>query len=318
MPVGVAWSSDGKQIFGAIPIQSGAAQSSIVSFDVVSGQERSLVTLEDELADVALAPDERGLLVLYRSKISGFRATQIGYVSLASSKLHAITNDTNNYATLTLSSDRKTLTTVQQKNAPALYLLAATDYAAASSRQVLAQQTDIYDFAWASDTELYISRWNSLFRSAIDGGSNNQVASDPHAKIAQVAGCVHGGFLLSLVRTWRGPHGQNLWRVDADGSNPKQIINGKFGAGPVCSPDGKWIYYEEPEANGIFRIPADGGASEPGCGMIFSTFENSGGEQDISADGKLLVFAVGKVDPVSLIDGRLAMVSLVPRQLHLA
>jgi serine/threonine protein kinase len=313
VPVAVAWSWDGKQIFGAIPIQSEAAQSSIVSFNVASGQERTLITLEDELADVALAPDERGLLVLYRSKASGFRTTQIGYVSLATSKLHAITNDTNNYATLTLSSDRKTLTTVQQKNQPALYLLAATDYAAASSRQVLAQQTDIYDFAWASDTELYISRWTSLFRSALEGGSNSQLASDPHAKIAQVAACAHGSF---AAFSWSG-HGeshnvQNLWRVDADGSNPKQIINGKFGAGPVCSPDGKWLYYEEPEANGIFRIPAEGGTSEPVAGTLFPAFENSGGEPDISADGRFLIFAVGKPDPISIIEGRLAVVTLGP------
>ena len=155
---------------------------------------------------MALAPDERGLLVLFRGKASGFRATQIGYMSLATSKLRAITNDTNDYATLTLSSDRKSLTTVQQKYDPALYLLTATDYAATSSKQVLAQQTDIYDFAWASNTELYISRWNSLSRSAIDGGSNIQLAGDPRAKISHIAGCGPGrlrGFRLG--RTQREP-----------------------------------------------------------------------------------------------------------------
>ncbi|MGA9142387.1 MAG: hypothetical protein WB007_01370, partial [Candidatus Acidiferrales bacterium] len=313
VPAAVAWSWDGKQIFGIVSMQSGAAQSSIVSFEVASGEEHSLVTLEDDLIDVASAPDARGLLVLYRSKTSGFRTTQIGYVSLATSRLRAITNDTNNYATLTLSSDRKTLTTVQQKNEPALQLLAATDYAEASSRQVLAQQTEIYDFAWASDTELYISRWTSLFRSAIDGGSNSQLASDPRAKISQVAACGRGSF---AAFAWSG-HGeshnvQSLWRVDAEGSNPKQITNGKFDALHVCSPDGKWIYFQEPEASGIFRVPSDGGTSELVAGTKISGLEDSGGEPDISVDGKFLVFSVGKAVPVRLVDIRFAIVALGP------
>jgi serine/threonine protein kinase len=311
MPTAVAWSWDGKRIFGIIPSQSGSSQSAMVSFDVASGQEHSLATFEDQLVDIALAPDERGLLVLYRSKASGFRATQIGYVNLATSKLRAITNDTNSYATLTLSSDRKSLTTVQEKYDPALYLLTAPDYAATSSNQVLAQQTDIYDFAWASATELYISRWNSLFRSALDGGSNTQLASDPRAKISEIAGCVQGGF---AVFAWAG-HGethnvQNLWRVDANGSSPKQLTNGKSAGVPVCSPDGKWIYFEEPDSNGIFRIPADGGARETIPGTVFPNFDNSIGAPDISADGKLLVFTVVKPDPVRLLDGRFAILGL--------
>ena len=311
VPGAVAWSWDGKQIFGIISFQSGSSLSSIVSFDIGTGQEHSLATFEEELVDVALAPDERGLLVLFRGKASGFRATQIGYVSLATSKLRGITNDTNNYATLTLSSDRKALTTIQQRNDPALYLLLAIDYAVTSSRQVLAQQTDIYDFAWASNTELYISRWNSIFRSAIDGGNNIQLASDPGAKIFQIAGCGQSGFVVFAWAGHRESHNvQNLWRVDADGSSPKQITTGKSAGVPVCSPDGKWIYYEELDSNGIFRIPADGGTSETVAGTIFPTFENSIGGPDISVDGKLLVLTVGKYDPVRLIDGRFAIVVL--------
>jgi eukaryotic-like serine/threonine-protein kinase len=313
VPEAVAWSWDGKKIFGIISFQSGSSESAMVSFDVASGEEHSLATFEDQLVDVALAPDERGLLVLYQSKASGFRATQIGYVSLATSKLRAITNDTNNYATLTLSSDRKSLATVQQKYDAALNLLKAPDYAATSANQVLAQQTDIYDFAWASATELYISRWNSLFRSAIDGGSNIQLASDPHAKIFQVAGCIHGGF---AAFAWAG-HGEshnmrNLWRVDADGSRPKQLTNGKAAGVPVCSPDGKWIYYGEPDSKGIFRIPADGGTSELVPGTIVPNFDNTIGRPDISADGRFLVLAVARHDPERVLDGRFAIVPLTP------
>jgi eukaryotic-like serine/threonine-protein kinase len=311
VPQAVAWSPDGKQIFGVVSLQSGSSLSSVVSFDVASGRERSLAAFDDLLVDVAMAPDKRGVLVLYRTKASGFRTTQIGFVSFAQPKLRPITKDTNNYATMTVSADRKVLVTVQQKNDPALYLLPSTNYAEDHSKQVFAQQNDIFDFAWASNAELYISRWNSLFRTSIDGGSNIQLASDPHAKISDIAGCGPGQF---AAFGWAG-HGeshnvQNLWRVDADGSSPKQITSGAFDNGPVCSPDGKWIYYVEAGPSGVLRISSEDGTRQPVPGTVLPGFVNTIGGPDVSFDGKLLAFFLAKPVPVRILDHFCAFISL--------
>jgi Tol biopolymer transport system component len=35
-----------------------------------------------------------------------------------------------------------------------------------------------------------------------------------------------------------------IWRMDIDGGNPKQLTNEDFASYPHCSPDGKWVFYE--------------------------------------------------------------------------
>jgi Tol biopolymer transport system component len=37
----------------------------------------------------------------------------------------------------------------------------------------------------------------------------------------------------------------NLWRIDSDGSNQKQLTFGSGEAVPKCSADGQWIYYRD-------------------------------------------------------------------------
>ena len=51
-----------------------------------------------------------------------------------------------------------------------------------------------------------------------------------------------------------------IWRVDADGSNPRQLTH-RFGSrGPEETSDGKWVYYESRRT--IWRVPAEGGKEE--------------------------------------------------------
>ena len=310
----VAWSSDGKQIFGIQPFyQSPAAGSSLASFDVASGQQHSLAAFDDLLVNMAPVPVEQGFLVLYRSKSRDFRGQQIGFVSPSASKLWAVTRDTNDYATVTLSSDGKTLVTVKRKDDPALYLLPTASYAVNPPNQVLAQQNDISDFAWASNTELYIARRSGLFRASIDGSSNVPLILDPHATISHITSCVSGRF---AAFAWPG-HGDgrsvHLWRVDADGSSPKQIVNDENydALEPVCSPDGKWLYYQQ-GLSGVFRVSAESGTPQPIAGTVSPGFSNGFLGPDVSFDGKLLAFNVEKPVPLKpeMIDEILVIVSL--------
>src|SRR6185312_14735641 len=51
-----------------------------------------------------------------------------------------------------------------------------------------------------------------------------------------------------------------LWRIDIDGANPKQLTTGGV-LMPQCSPDGKWVAYTSPgsSGNGVSRVSIDGG-----------------------------------------------------------
>ena len=77
---------------------------------------------------------------------------------------------------------------------------------------------------------------------------------------------------------------QNIWRMDT-GSNFKQITNGKLDTNPVCSKDGKWVFFmEHGGERKLAKVPIDGGASQ-----VISESPVSGAF-DVSPDGKLAAF----------------------------
>ena len=85
-----------------------------------------------------------------------------------------------------------------------------------------------------------------------------------------------------------------LWRTDADGSNPTRLVAEDVGEGD-CSPDGKWLVYDTNTSAGtkIFRLPLEGGspteiASAPG----------GGGNPRISPDGKFIAYGIQEGSPV--------------------
>jgi Tol biopolymer transport system component len=86
--------------------------------------------------------------------------------------------------------------------------------------------------------------------------------------------------------------------VDADGSTPKQIVNDENydAVEPVCSPDGKWLYYQQNQS-GVFRVSAESGTRQLIAGSASSGFSNGFLGPDVSFDGKLLVFNVEKPAP---------------------
>ena len=79
--------------------------------------------------------------------------------------------------------------------------------------------------------------------------------------------------------------------MDPDGTNPKQLTDGASDTSPICSPDAKWVYYDDRIAERIKRVPLDGGTPEVVPGTVVpdafpaSTFS-------ISRDGKFLVAQV--------------------------
>jgi Tol biopolymer transport system component len=52
-----------------------------------------------------------------------------------------------------------------------------------------------------------------------------------------------------------------IWRIDIDGSNPKQLTTGIAAFWPRLSPDGKWVTYTSYGSSGsnIWRVSIEGG-----------------------------------------------------------
>jgi serine/threonine protein kinase/Tol biopolymer transport system component len=291
----LAWSPDGKQI-AFIPFSLEDALSAVQLVDVPSSKVRT-VTRFDSLTvrNLAWLPDGRGLLATYQGKNSPSARDQIGLVSIPSGQFRAVTNDTSDYETLSLSTDGKTLATVQVNSIQTLYLVPAAGFTGNPPSPAPAQSKESILFGWASNGDLYFDDGPNLLRISPDGSNRVTLLSDPAGQIYRPVGCPGGRYIL-IVRTGRGNSKYNVWRLDADGSNPKQLTDGISNAFPICSPDGKWAYYQDYLGSQIKRVPIDGGPTQIVPGTVLPpSFLNALGI-DVSHDGKWLVFTTTKTD----------------------
>jgi eukaryotic-like serine/threonine-protein kinase len=285
----VAWSPNGKQIAYAMPGVDGA-MSAIQIQDVESAKVKTLSKFNDVLLnDLAWLPDARGLIATYQQNTTPYARNQIAVISEPAGQLRPVTRDTNNYQTLTLSADGKTLATVQQSSAQTFYALPAGGFTGDPPNPAPAQITDSLFFDWSGNYALYFANGSSLVRISSDGHGKTNLLNDPLAQIIQPVGCQDGRY---IVFTWAGrPRGDksSIWRVNSDGTNPTQLTDGQQDIEPECSRDGKRIYYDDVQDLQVKQVSIDGGKPEvvPDS-VIPNGFFHYG--LTVSPDGKSLAF----------------------------
>jgi Tol biopolymer transport system component len=114
-------------------------------------------------------------------------------------------------------------------------------------------------------------------------GSESVVASNMRHPPDQAASC--GGGKYIVFRQFGGVSGvaTNLWRIDAGGTNLKQLTFGLNESDPECSLDGKWVYYVDRGDNRYLkRIYLEGGLAET---IVYAPT----GLYALSPDGKTIV-----------------------------
>ncbi len=283
-----AWSPDGKEIAYVSP-----GRRTIVLFDVASAKSTTLVEFKDRiLFEMHWLPDGRGLVAAYSGSTTHFQ-TQIGYISYPSGAFHAVTRDTNNYSTLTLSSDGKTMATVQAKTNRIPYLLPAAGSQESSPAEAPLQIPDMFFLNWADNDNLLVSNETNLFRVGRDGSNKTTLLSDPAGVIFAAAPCGNDHIVLSWLghNSVDGVVGVALWRINSDGSNAQRLSD-KIGLlqNMACSPDGKTVYYFNTDGDRIMEIPSEGGTGEAVPGTVIPNEFVAVPFGGLSPDGKQLPF----------------------------
>ena len=293
-PFYLAWTPDGKSIAAAV-YQVGDELSQIVKFDVASGKATKLAGFKDYLPGfLTWLPSGEGMLLTAEARGTGFIRDQIGYFSPDEAGIRFVTQDTNNYKTLRLSADGKTLSAIQSKATYQFFDLPAAGVAPTAPEPAgIRQERDLSGFNWAPGGMLYVNDAGKLLRVAANGaGDETVLLSEANTEMFLPASCANGKY---IVFTWAGYHGSssiNIWRMDADGTNPKQITSERDLRAPVCSPDGQWVYVRDFFSQEIKRVPIDGGKTEivPGTKIPDASLDIS--PVAISPDGKSLAFLI--------------------------
>ena len=261
----VAWSPDGRRVAVAIADVGSSIAGSISMFDFASSQLRPVVEFHDKApTQLAWSPDGRWLLATYGGRGESFSLQdQIGIFSYPSGKFHTVTNDTNNHATLTISSNGHTLATVQNQVTSEIQLLPASGTGPVSLVPGLPAQGFISAFDWLGNDELVVSKGLRLLRMKIDGSSSSSILNDPGGFIGSVDTCGGKG---PIVFTWYfhgGENGGRIWRTDAERTAPVALSPAGEPKLWQCSKDGKWLYESATSGNSdIKRLSVVNGGNE--------------------------------------------------------
>jgi serine/threonine protein kinase/Tol biopolymer transport system component len=295
VPRFLSWSPDGKRIASSAFIL-GDVLGAIRLLDIADKKTQTLATFKDELVhEILWLPGGKWLLAIYQEKGSNYGRSQVGFIPAAGGPMQPITRDTNAYWSLTLSADGKSAATVQVKISRTLDMLPGAGSPANVSVQPLAQAGDVQAVAWAADGKLLVSDGQSVRRMSADGAQQTTLVSDPNGWILDIARCGDRYDVLS----W-GFHGGTsavrIWRVNTDGSNPKQLSKGSFDFNPACSPDGKWVYYNGSGSHPLKRVLLDGGEPEIAPSSDVPNIYGIGAVA-VSPDGKLLALEADVTAP---------------------
>lgn len=280
-PQFASWSPDSRRIAYVQPAQP----NSIFLLDIASGKNSTLATFKGtDLSALHWMPDGRGLVVNYGAHPNPSQR-QIGFVSYPEGAFHPITRDTNTYTTITTSSDGKMIAAVQEKETHKLELLRASGPTYTSLGDALPDVPDIYSFNWSTGGDFLISNGPNLIRTDVDGKNHATLVNDPAAYVISMSRCGSRYVVLSWAYH-AGAYGVDIWRLNADGTEPLQLTNAAYNNLPVCSPDAKSVYYIDGAAGNIKRVPINGGNPEviPGTGDFVSA-------ASLSPDGKQLAFS---------------------------
>ena len=186
--------------------------------------------------------------------------TQLWHLGYPGGEVERITNDLNNYNGVSLSADGATIATVQSQTSFSLWLApnnkaeTATKISSGTNEggggvALLPDGRIVYAVAGSGSSDLLLTDVN---------GGNSQPLTGSSALNGLPSISADGRYIVFVSNRTGGPH---VWRMNADGSNLKQITNGLAEIFPVVSPDNQWILYQDLGNLRLWRVPLDGGTA---------------------------------------------------------
>ena len=263
--MGVTWSPNGKTI-AVISAEPGAMK--LVEIFVRNGQERTIISSHrgdgnfwDFHGSAGWVSDGSGLVFDSFSK----EGTQIWYVSNANGEVRKITNDLNYYTGVSLASASPILATVQNNGGAELWVANVAD---ADKAEPIREGA-----TWPTYTpdgkKIIYTVGKDIWAIDADGGNGRPLTAEGGVGTRVT---LDGSYILFSsgrfegVRQYWGSQPANwphIWRMDIDGSNPKQLTNSpQDRVGTDCTPDGKWVLYRKGGPDqGIWKVPINSGDS---------------------------------------------------------
>jgi eukaryotic-like serine/threonine-protein kinase len=278
-----AWSPDGKSIVISVVQPAKDAVSAFLTVDAATGQDRIVAPSPDRIFYApAWMPGGNALITTSSQFDVGRMQSQIGFLTFPAGDYRALTADTNNYSRVGVSNDGKTIVAIQSKVRFSLSIAPAGDpdqlHTIPLATQILPWRWD-----WLADGRLLLPQAGALKAVAADGTESTLFADAKH--IPDQAAVCGGGQVIVFRQVGRGGgFAANLWRMDLNGTNQKQLTTGLNDQEPTCNAEGKWVYYLDNVDNRyVKRVSVDGGSPETVVKSSLDTFALSPSGKEIAS-----------------------------------
>lgn len=278
------WSPDGKRmvvVHGTVEPPA----SSLVSVSPETGEITPFLTGRfRNISQPTWLSDGNSLLVLATEKSTDrARIWQISYPSGEARKIEGGSNDPGiSFNGLSLTSDSSVLATTQATDRYSIWTASTSDPTAAAELKL---GTDMVQRpAWLPGGRIVYSKRSSdaqeLYTTDPQGGIAKQFTSTSGNDQEPVVS-PDGRYVVYTSYQTGNPH---LWRINIDGSDPKQLTTTDRNYNPSISSDGRQVYYtcNVNKWETLCKIGMDGGER-----VQLTT--NSASNPQISADGKRIL-----------------------------
>ena len=288
--VAPAWSPDGSKLV----VASGPEQRRLLTVDRSTGEERELGGPRWRSITKALwKPD--GKYLIFSARSPDECSSQLWMLTYPGGEVRRLTNDLEYYFWISLSHDGKNLVTRQQKIISHLWLLPDGDVRKARQLTFGVRNFDGYNgLAWTPDGRIIFTAFTDcvtdLYSINPDGSNQVQLTANAGQDNAYPAVSVDG---RHIVFTSNRSGSMQIWRMDIDGRNQKQLTFGDkekdsaLYAAP--SPDGREVYFikrgDGPAA--IWKVSIEGGTPVQVSHLTGGAPE---GYMSISPDGRWLTY----------------------------
>ncbi len=276
------WSPDGTVIAGLVyPLTEGDI-SSLVTIDPVNGSQKTVYRTTDiVINNQAWLPRQNGLATVFAGPDTSYRQQQIGIVSYPRLQFRQVTADTNDYSSLSVSSDGSTIASVMRQPSRDVYVSTGAKPDFSDAKQVSSGEL-LWSVSWSGDNKLLAEQDATIKAMGLDGAGNS-LPTEKDTSAQNPHGC--GDSLVVFTRAIAKMGTRNLWVSSVDGTGLRQLTTGNFEDRAACSPDGKWVFYVDATHFAYMKVPLSGGKPEP----WLNASAESRASFDVTRDGKMAV-----------------------------
>jgi len=270
------WSPDGRSIAMSSSIRG---LSTVTIVNVADKTIQPLYRHRGVIGRPRWTPDGTGLLVPLDTLIAD--RAQIWHISYPGGSASRFTNDLTDYSRFHFdrTADGKTLAIVSESP---VFNIEVIDPAGGASRPLTTGGLGggARTMTWGGGSTLFYGLGQNIFRRDLQDSMARQLTTEGTVNLNPSA-CGDGSLVYQTFTDDRTA----IWRMDADGSNPRMIVGDGNPVSPECSPDSAWIAYVHRRADqqlAAVRAPIGGGAPTELIGNL------SRDKVHISPDGSLV------------------------------